>query len=190
MAIRDAADLQALGRFIRDQRQRLDLTQTQLAERLGWVQERISVLENGKYGMPSIPAMARLAEGLETSLQSLMEAAGYGTQFVGNNGASPGNGSMALYFTLQRLLEIDAMGLKDALGEASDRMADAMGAEKVDAFILEAPSQSLVALGTSSTPLGKRQHEIGLNRMPLANRGRTVEVYETGQAFCTGQADQ
>jgi hypothetical protein len=48
----DAADLEALGTFIRDRRHSLRLTQTQLANRFGWVQEKISILEWGKYGTP------------------------------------------------------------------------------------------------------------------------------------------
>src|SRR5437588_436614 len=67
----------ALGAFIRARRMERGLTQTQLAERVGWVQERISLLENAKYGMPSIPALARLASGLDTRLFELLAAAGY-----------------------------------------------------------------------------------------------------------------
>jgi len=70
-------DLQALGQFLRHQRKSLGLTQSQLAERLGWVQERISLLELGKYGMPSLPALVRLSLALEAPLPSVLTAAGY-----------------------------------------------------------------------------------------------------------------
>jgi transcriptional regulator with XRE-family HTH domain len=73
----DQPDLHGLGTFIRERRASLHLTQTQLAERLGWTQERISVLENAKYGVPSLQALIRLAEALEVPLDALIEAAGY-----------------------------------------------------------------------------------------------------------------
>jgi hypothetical protein len=49
----ETVDLTGMGRFIRERRSALQLTQVQLAEQLSWTQERISVLERGKYGMPS-----------------------------------------------------------------------------------------------------------------------------------------
>jgi two-component system, OmpR family, sensor kinase len=186
---RDDADLPALGAFIREQRKQLDLTQDQLAGRVGWTQERISVLETGKYGVPSLPALARLAEGLEVPVLALIETLGFPPRGVELDGASPGGaGNVALQYTLQRLLAIDALTLKDTLDEASDQMAAAMGADKVDAFVYDAPSNSLVALGTSNTPMGRRQIESGLGRVPLANRERTALVYETGEVFYIGDA--
>jgi transcriptional regulator with XRE-family HTH domain len=72
-----AADLDGLGAFIRERRRALDLTQSQLADRLGWVQERISLLEHGKYGTPSLPLFASLAEALEVDQAALLSAAGF-----------------------------------------------------------------------------------------------------------------
>jgi transcriptional regulator with XRE-family HTH domain len=74
---RHASNLEALGQFIRERRRALRLTQTQLGARLGWVQERISVLEHGKYGTPSLPLLASLAEALEVSQAELLSAAGF-----------------------------------------------------------------------------------------------------------------
>ncbi|HLJ69210.1 MAG TPA: helix-turn-helix domain-containing protein [Chloroflexota bacterium] len=183
-------NLEALGHFIRSRRQSLNLTQTQLADRLGWVQERISALEHGKYGMPSLPALARVAEALDAPLASIIEVAGYPSSVPVDGRREAGAvSSAALLYTLQRLLAIEATNLRGALNEASDLMAYAMGADKVDAFIFEPSSTSLVALGTSDTPMGRLQHQTGLDRLPLANRGRTVEVYESGTPYSTGQAD-
>ena len=75
-----AARLQALGAYVRAQRQSLGLTQTQLGKRLGYYQERISAIERGTYGMPSLPACAELADALEIGLGELIEAAGYSLQ--------------------------------------------------------------------------------------------------------------
>jgi two-component system OmpR family sensor kinase len=95
-----------------------------------------------------------------------------------------------LLATLQRLLTIDAPDLRPALDQASTLIAEALGADKSDIFLYEAESNSLVAMGTSDTPLGHRQHELGLDRMPLANGGPPVTVFQTGEPYLTGHADQ
>ena len=53
----------------------------------------------------------------------------------------------------------------------------------------EEATQTLVALGTSDTPLARQEVALGLDRLPIANRGRAVEVYETGDVFQHGQLD-
>ncbi len=92
--------------------------------------------------------------------------------------------------TLQQLLGLRAVELRPALTEASDWVAEALGAEKVDVLLYDAASTSLVAMGTSDTPMGRRQHELGLNRLPLANGGPQVRVFQTGAPYLTGRADQ
>jgi transcriptional regulator with XRE-family HTH domain len=82
----DAPDLEALGTFVHNCRNGLGLTQTQLANRVGWVQEGISILEHGKYGTPSLPILARLAAALDTSLAEVIQAAGYTDLTVSNSG--------------------------------------------------------------------------------------------------------
>lgn len=189
MAARNV-NLEALGQFMRERRRDLGLTQSQLGESLDWMQERISLLENGKYGMPSLPGLSRLASALQVPLQSVLDAAGYDSGSNADTAAVVANatGNSPAQYTLQRLLEIDATTLEGALNAASDILSEAMGAEKIDAFMFDPTSNSLVAIGTSNTPMGRLQHASGLNRLPIVNRGRTVEVYETGQSFSTGDA--
>lgn len=91
-----------------------------------------------------------------------------------------------LWGTLERLLALDAMELKTALDQAAQIAAEALGADKVDAFVYEAESESLVALGTSDTPMGRRQHAIGLQRLPLANGGRAADVFLSGRPHFSG----
>jgi two-component system, OmpR family, sensor kinase len=67
---------------------------------------------------------------------------------------------------------------------------DATEAEKVDVLLYEAASDSLVALGVSDTPLARLEQARGLDRMPLANEGRAVEVFRTGVARYDGFVDQ
>jgi signal transduction histidine kinase len=60
----------------------------------------------------------------------------------------------------------------------------------VDVFLHDPAIDSLVAVGTSRTPMGNRQHAIGMHRLPVANGGPTVEVFRTGRSRLTGRADQ
>jgi transcriptional regulator with XRE-family HTH domain len=81
--LRPDTDLTSLGAFIKERRRVLRLTQTELAERIGCTQERISLLENGKYGMPSLPGLVTLAHALEVPLDAIVAAAGYAEDTFG-----------------------------------------------------------------------------------------------------------
>ena len=72
----ERGNLVALGSLARERRKELGLTQTELGDRLGWAQERVSLLENGKYGLPSLPQLCRLADGLELSFDDLLRTIG------------------------------------------------------------------------------------------------------------------
>ncbi len=97
---------------------------------------------------------------------------------------------LRLLATLEELLAIEALDLATALDQACARVADALNADKVDAFLHDCASDSLVAVGTSPTPMGRRQHAIGMHRLPLANGGREAAVYASGETYATGHADQ
>lgn len=91
--------------------------------------------------------------------------------------------------TLQKLLQITSTDLRPTLDQASTLVGEALRAEKVDVFLFEAASQTLVALGTSDTPVARLQHQLGLDHMPIANDGPIVTVFETGQPYRTGSAE-
>lgn len=91
--------------------------------------------------------------------------------------------------TLERLLAIDAVALDDALDQATQLVAQALRADKVDVFLLDAAVETLVARGTSDTPMGRRQKAIGLDRLALANGGRIVQVFRTGEPYLTGHEE-
>jgi len=95
-----------------------------------------------------------------------------------------------LLATLEQLLDIQATEERAALTQASDIIQRALGIDKVDVFIYDPSNDTLVAKGTSETPMGKKQHELGLDRLPLSNGGRSVLVYTTGQPHMTGEADR
>ncbi len=92
--------------------------------------------------------------------------------------------------TLEGLLAIQATDLKGALDQASQSLAGALGADKIDLMLHDPASDSLVALGVSDTPMGRRQRAIGMDRLPLANGGRSAEVFRTGRSYLSGQVDQ
>jgi transcriptional regulator with XRE-family HTH domain len=187
-----SANLDGLGTFIRTRRHSLELTQAQLAERLGWVQERISLLEHGKYGMPSLPSLARLAGAVETELGDVLVSAGYQSALdtsQHNSHIEPAT-SAALLYTLERLIAIDEVEPREVLSRASSMIADVMSAEKVDAFIVDLPTECLVAAGTSDTPMGHKQQELGLDKISIRLRSREVEVFESGKSYLTGHGEE
>jgi two-component system, OmpR family, sensor kinase len=95
-----------------------------------------------------------------------------------------------LLATLQRLLESPAADLNVALSHAADAVADALRADKVDAFVHDPMRDSLVAVGVSHQPLSGLERRLGLDVLPLANGGRVVHVFNTGETFTTGRLDQ
>ncbi len=100
------------------------------------------------------------------------------------------SGDARLLETLQRLLAIQVPEMRAALTEACNLVADVLPADKVDIFLYEPASTSLVAMGTSDTPMGRRQQELGLDRLALANGGRSADVFHTGATYVTGRADE
>ena len=91
---------------------------------------------------------------------------------------------------LEGLLELSATDVKATLQQATSLIAEVLAADKVDVFFHDWASETLVALGTSDTPMGRKQKAIGMDRLPLANHGRTVETFLTGTSYLTHHADQ
>ena len=91
--------------------------------------------------------------------------------------------------TLQRLLAIQTISVRNAMTEAADMLADVFGADKVDCALHDPSIDSLVVLGASNTPMGRLEREIGMDRLPIANDGRIVAVFQTGESYITGRAD-
>src|SRR5437764_4853022 len=95
-----------------------------------------------------------------------------------------------LLSTLEGLLELPATEVKATLNQATSLIAEVLTADKVDVFFHDPLSETLVALGTSDTPMGRKQRAIGMDRLPLANGGRTVQVFLTGTSYLNRHADQ
>ena len=91
---------------------------------------------------------------------------------------------------LERLLAIEVADLEMALTHSCDVIAEALGADKVDAFLYQPEKDTLVARGSSTQPLSALQRKLGLDMLPVSNGGRVVFVYQTGQTFVTGRLDE
>ena len=86
-------------------------------------------------------------------------------------------------------MELPGIELNEALTSVSTRVAEVLGCEKVDTFLLDEAHQTLFAVGTSETPLGSRQRALGLHQLALANGGRIVQVFESGTSYLEHHAD-
>jgi len=90
---------------------------------------------------------------------------------------------------LESLLRLPAGDLKATLTHIADLLADATGADKVDAFLYDDKRDSLVAIGTSTQPLSALERKHGLDVLSLANGGCTVQVFREGKTFYTGHLE-
>jgi signal transduction histidine kinase len=95
-----------------------------------------------------------------------------------------------LLILLEQLLDLPAFDLRQTLTGAATAVAQWLDCDKADAFLIDPARDSLVAIGTSETPLGRRQKELGLDVVALSNKGRLVETFRTGKSYMTGHADQ
>ena len=118
----------------------------------------------------------RAHDTMQRASQRLAEAASH-AQGV-NRDVPPSRRQLLM---LQALLALDVTSLEAAMQRAAHDLADILLADKVDVFVYDAACDELVAIGTSATPMGRRQHELGLNRMPLSAGGRAVEIFRTGR---------
>ncbi|MGE6762622.1 GAF domain-containing sensor histidine kinase [Corallococcus interemptor] len=90
---------------------------------------------------------------------------------------------------LEQLLALPAAELRPTLDTAGQIISKLLNADKVDVFLIEHGTQTLVAMGTSQTPMAHLQKSLGLDRQPLANGGRAVQVYETETPFISGHIE-
>jgi two-component system, OmpR family, sensor kinase len=90
---------------------------------------------------------------------------------------------------LQELLAIPALEPREALTACASSVARWLECDKTDVFLFDEQRSSLVAMGTSQTPLGERQRSLGLDVMALVQGGRAVQVYQTGRPYCSGDVE-
>jgi signal transduction histidine kinase len=90
---------------------------------------------------------------------------------------------------LQELLAIPALEPREALTACATSVARWLECDKTDVFLFDEQRSSLVAMGTSQTPLGELQRSLGLDVMALAQGGRAVQVFQTGRPHCSGDVE-
>ncbi len=109
--------------------------------------------------------------------------------------AAPGQPQTAAHYarlllTLEQLLSLEAVELPTAMQQAAQRVAEVLSADKVDVFLYDARADAMVAVGTSDTPMGRLERALGLDRLPMANGGRVVRVFQTGESYLSRHASQ
>ncbi len=100
------------------------------------------------------------------------------------------NGQNRLLAILGQLLSIQVTDVKSALDQVCDLITPVLGADKVDVFLYIPETDTLVTAGASNTALARQEHDMGMDRLPMVNGGRTVEVFQTGHSYSTGHADR
>jgi two-component system OmpR family sensor kinase len=95
-----------------------------------------------------------------------------------------------LLLTLQHLLGLSAANVTETMQQVAQRVTQALGADKLDVFVYNPDSKSLIAVETSETPMGRQEKAIGLDRLPVDQGGRVAEVYRSGQPYWSGQVQQ
>lgn len=91
---------------------------------------------------------------------------------------------------LERLVELPVHALDATLHQVVQQCTEVLAADKMDIFLLDASNETLVARSISDTTMGKRQQAIGMDRLPLANGGRTVEVFLTGTPYFNNRVNE
>ncbi|PLS77800.1 MAG: histidine kinase, partial [Chloroflexi bacterium] len=109
-----------------------------------------------------------------------------------NTSAGPGTPTThaQLLVTLEGLLAIQATDTKSALNQASQLINDTLRADKADVFLYESAVDTLVAMGTSDTPMGRKEIALGLDRLAMSNGGKAVAVFQTGVPYLSGHVEQ
>lgn len=98
--------------------------------------------------------------------------------------------AVRLLTTLEQLLQLDATSMADTLNAAAHLVGQVTNAEKVDLFLYHPENHTLQVAGLSDTPMSKHEMELGLDRIAIADGGRLVEVFQTGEIYSTGHADR
>lgn len=92
--------------------------------------------------------------------------------------------------TLQQLLQLEALEVHPTLVAVTNLLAATFQADKVDVFLYQPDSETLVAMGTSETPMGTLQKDLNLHILPLTNGGRIAEVFRSGVPHIDGHVER
>jgi transcriptional regulator with XRE-family HTH domain len=187
----EAPNLDALAEFIRTRRRELGLTQVQLAERLIWEQKRVSNLESAKYGLPSLPLLAHLADALDVPLSTVLRRLGYLQEESAGVHLAEAQSShcAALLFCLERLLAIRATGFTAVFASSAGVIAEAMGADAVAVYLEDQSGRYLELIGTNRQDTEEHLRRLGLDRVPAGEPGRLGAVFQHQEPYSSGNVD-
>lgn len=104
--------------------------------------------------------------------------------------ATEGRSQDRLFRAIHHLLGLDVTDVARALDAAAQQIADVMQAEKVDVFLHQPHSDTLLAVGTNDSPMARKQKALGLDRLPAAHGSVSAHVFQTGQRHLTGHLDR
>jgi two-component system, OmpR family, sensor kinase len=90
---------------------------------------------------------------------------------------------------IHHLLGLDVTEVARALDAAAERIAEVMQAEKVDVFLLEDETDTLVAVGTNDSPMARHQKALNLDRLPAAGGSVSAHVFQTGHSHLSGHLE-
>ncbi len=79
--------------------------------------------------------------------------------------------------------------LKEVSQAIEERIGEVMGVQKVEVLVYQQETDELISLGASVTTLGRVQHELGLDHLPLGKAGVLADVFRTGQPFFSNDLD-
>ena len=86
---------------------------------------------------------------------------------------------------LQLFLALATPAVEMRVAELAQRLADEVSVlveeAAVSVWLHSAETDELLALGVSATPLGQRQHDLGLDHLALGTAGSLADVFRTGQ---------
>ncbi len=80
--------------------------------------------------------------------------------------------------------------LKEVAQAMEERIGEVMGVQKVEILLYNEETDELVALGINDAGLGRAQHELGLDHLPLGKAGILADVLRTGQPFLSNDLEQ
>jgi two-component system OmpR family sensor kinase len=90
---------------------------------------------------------------------------------------------------IHHLLGLDVTAVARALDAAAERIAEVMQADKVDVFLLEDATDTLVAVGTNDAPMARRQKALNLDRLPATGGSVSAHVFQTGHSRLSGHLE-
>jgi|GEM_PF-829595 len=79
--------------------------------------------------------------------------------------------------------------LKEVAQAMEERIGEVMGVQKVEVLLYNQETDELVSLGASDTSIGRAQHELGLDHVPLGKAGALADVFLTGQPFLSNDLE-